>query len=249
MAAPSPRIGLTGWSLLIARAMLMLVLMLFCLPFYYLWRLLGLRRFWPRLFLSGIGRIAGIKLSIRGTPSRNALYLSNHVSWLDIPAIATASGSAFVAHDGLAANPILRWLCQMNDTVFVARYRRSSVSGQAEAIRFALDDVGAITLFPEGTTGDGESLLPFKSALLSAIEPLPEGVAVQPVLLLYREAHRIAWLGDEPGLDNFKRIVGSLRPVQVTAWFLEPLSGEALHNRKAMAAVAWTAIAERLQET
>lgn len=247
MTAPPPRrIGLTGWLLLTARVALMLVLLLLCLPFYYLWRMLGLRRFWPRVFLSGVGRIAGLRMTIAGTPRRNALYLANHVSWLDIPAIATASGSAFVAHDGLAANPVLRWLCRMNDTVFVARQRRSSVTGQAEAIRSALDDTGAITLFPEGTTGDGETLLPFKSALLSAIEPLPEGIVVQPVLLRYMQSERIVWLGEEPGLDNFKKIVGSLRTVHLNVWFMEPLSGAALHNRKTMSAAAWSAMADRL---
>lgn len=225
----------------------MLALLLACLPCYYLWRLLGLRRFWPRIFLAGTGRIVGMRLVVRGRPRRNALYLANHISWLDIPAIASASGSAFIAHDGLASNAALRWLCALNDTVFIARHRRSGVAGQVEAIRFALDDVGALTLFPEGTTGDGETLLPFKSALLSAIEPLPKGIAVQPVLLRYEDPHHVAWLGDEPGLENFKRIAGSLRPVRVTAWFMEPLLGEALADRKSMAAAAAAAIARQLR--
>jgi 1-acyl-sn-glycerol-3-phosphate acyltransferase len=247
MSAPSPTIGLVGWLLLIVRVLLMLALLLVCLPCYYLWRLLGLGRFWPRIFLSGIGRIVGMRLTVRGTPRQNALYLSNHVSWLDIPVIASASGSAFVAHDGLATNPVLRWLCRLNDTVFIARHRRTDVAGQASAIRLTLDDVGALTLFPEGTTSDGESLLPFKSALLSAIDPLPEGVAVQPVLLAYQDPRRIAWLGEEHGLDNFKRIAGSFRHVHVTAWFLEPLAGAALNDRKTMAAAASQAVAVQLQ--
>lgn len=225
----------------------MLALLLVCLPCYYLWRLLGLRRFWPRVFLAGIGWIAGMRTEVRGRPRRNALYLSNHVNWLDIPAIASASGSAFVAHDGLASNRVLKWLCALNDTVFIARHRRTDVAAQAEAIRYALDDVGALTLFPEGTTSDGESLLPFKSALLSSIDPLPDGVAVQPVLLQYENPRHVAWLGDEPGLENFKRIAGSLRAVRVTIWFLEPLSGEALADRKAMAAAAGDAIARLMR--
>jgi 1-acyl-sn-glycerol-3-phosphate acyltransferase len=225
----------------------MLALLLVCLPCYYISRLLGLSRLWPRMFLAGAGWIAGLRLTVQGEPHRNALYLANHVSWLDIPAIARTSGSAFVAHDGLATNPVLRWLCKLNDTVFIARHRRRGVAEQAEAIRIALDHTGAITLFPEGTTGDGETVLPFKSALLSAIEPLPEGIAVQPVLLEYERARDIAWLGEEPGLDNFKRIAGSFRPVHLTVWFLEPLCGPALRDRKAMAMAASEAIAARLQ--
>lgn len=220
----------------------MLALLLWCVPFYYIWRLLRLRRFWPRVFLAGVGRIAGLRTTIKGRPRRNALYIANHVSWLDIPAIAGASGSAFVAHDGLAANPFLRQLCEMNDTVFIARHRRETVAQQVAEIRQALDDTGALTLFPEGTTGDGVTLLPFKSALLSAIEPIPPGVSVQPVLLAYDEAPSIAWLGDEPGLANFIRLVGRWRPIGLTVHFLEPLAQEALASRKTMAAAAQTAI-------
>ena len=68
--------------------------------------------------------IAGLHLRIEGRPHKGALHLANHVSWLDIPALAHATGTAFVAHDGLAAFPFLKWLCEMNDTVFIARHDR-----------------------------------------------------------------------------------------------------------------------------
>lgn len=227
----------------------MIGLLLACIPLYYLWRLLRRPRLWPRVFLAGIGMIAGLQTSIRGTPRHGALFLANHVSWLDIPAIAVASGTAFVAHDGLAANPLMRQLCAMNDTVFVARHRRSSVAAQAQEVRHALNDTGALTLFPEGTTSDGVHLLPFKSALLSAIEPLPEGAVIQPVLLDYAEAERIAWLGDEPGLSNALRILARWRPVEVTLHFLDPLEGAALESRKTIAAAAHSAISAALRHS
>lgn len=237
-----------GWALIILRGMAMALLFMICLPFYYLWRLLALPRFWPRVFLGGVGKIVGLRLTIRGQPRHNALYIANHVSWLDIPAIAWACGSAFVGHDGLAQSRVFRHLCEMNDTVFIARHRRASVGAQAVQIRHALDDIGALTLFPEGTTSDGTGLLPFKSALLAAIDPLPEGVAVQPVLLKYGEVPNIAWVGDEPGFNNFTRIMGRWRAVELTLHFLEPLSGEALTNRKSMAAAAQASVAVALAQ-
>ena len=242
------RTGAFGGLLIAIRVISMIALLLACLPLYYLWRLLRRRRFWPRVFLAGIGMIAGLNLSVRGRPRRGALFLANHVSWLDIPAIATGSGTAFVAHDGLAANPLLRRLCAMNDTVFVARHRRTSVARQVEELRHALDDTGALTLFPEGTTGNGITLLPFKSALLSAIEPLPPGSVVQPVLLAYDKAEEIAWLGDEPGLRNACRILARWRPVHATLHFLEPREGAALENRKTIAAAAQAAINNAMQD-
>jgi 1-acyl-sn-glycerol-3-phosphate acyltransferase len=109
----------------------------------------------------------------------------------------------------------------------------------AEQVRTAIRDTGALAIFPEGTTSDGTGLLPFKSSLLSALEPVPQGVAVQPVLLDYgAEAAAIAWIGEEHGLDNFLRILARRRPVEVCVRFLPVLTGEALANRKTMAAAA-----------
>jgi 1-acyl-sn-glycerol-3-phosphate acyltransferase len=184
-----------------------------------------------------------------GQPARrSAFLLANHVSWIDIVALSGTSGTAFVAHDGLAGVPVLRWLCSLNDTVFIARHDRASVHRQVEQVRAAirLDGKGrggALTIFPEGTTSDGTGLLPFKSSLLSAFAPPPPGVAIQPVLLDYGpEPAAIAWVGEEPGLDNFLRILASERAVQLTIHFLPPLEGEALTNRKTIAAAAQAAI-------
>lgn len=223
--------------------------LLVCVPFHYLWRL-GLRwpggipRSWPRRFLGGVAWIAGADVRIEGRRAeRGTFLLANHVSWIDIPALAGVSGTAFVAHDGLAGIPLLRWLCAMNDTVFIARHDRRSVHAQVEQVRAAIAERGALAIFPEGTTSDGTGLLPFKSSLLSAFDPPPAGVAIQPVLFDYGpEAASVAWVGEERGLDNFLRILASAKPVELTIRFLSPLEGEALANRKTIAAAAQAAI-------
>lgn len=241
IAIARPRsISALGWLRIVLRLSAMLLLLLVCVPLYYLHRLLRLHNPWPRVFLGGVAWIAGVALAYRGGKvRRGAFLLANHVSWIDIPALAWASGTAFVAHDGLAAMPLLKTLCEMNDTVFIARHERRSVTKQIADVRTALSDTGALTIFPEGTTSDGTGLLPFKSSLLSAIEPIPEGIAIQPVLLDYgAEAAEIAWIGDEHGLDNFLRILARGRPVSLTLHFLEPLTGEELTNRKTIAATA-----------
>jgi lyso-ornithine lipid O-acyltransferase len=229
---------------IIVRVAAMILLLLICVPLYYLWPLLGLANPWPRRFLGGIARIAGVRVRTEGTrASGGEFLLVNHVSWIDIPAISAASGTRFVAHDGLASMPLLRWLCAMNGTVFVARYQRASIRSQIEQVRAALQGKGALTIFPEGTTSDGTGLLRFKSSLLSALDPVPQGVAVQPVLLDYGpEAADVAWIGEEHGLDNFKRILARAKPVEITVRFLPPLQGAALANRKTIAAAAREAI-------
>lgn len=247
-----PPISFQGRLRITVRIAGMLLLLVACLPLRYAWALAGARHNpWPRRFLGGIARIAGIRIVLSGEQARpGAILVANHVSWIDIPALAGASGTAFVAHDGLAAVPALRWLCAMNDTVFVARHDRAGVAQQVAQVREAIRDTGALTIFPEGTTGDGTGVLPFKSSLLSAIEPVPPGIAVQPVLLDYgREAADIAWVGEEDGIANFHRILARPRPLLLTIRFLPPLAGEALAGRKAMASAARAAIMAALAET
>ncbi|WP_170002143.1 lysophospholipid acyltransferase family protein [Pseudopontixanthobacter vadosimaris] len=240
---------LLGWVLAAIRLAAILLLLLICVPLHYLWRALGLGRFWPRLFLGSVGTVLGLRIRIFGQPQRAALLVSNHVTWLDILALARTSGSAFVAHDGLAGFPVLKWLCAMNDTVFIARERPTSVAEQAEDIRRALMEAAPLTIFPEGTTSDGTGLLPFKSALFSACVPLPRANPLQPVLLAYQDVPEVAWIGEEAGADNFRRMLMRLRPVRLDVHFLDPLSGDALADRKAMSKASREALLQAMAAT
>lgn len=233
-------LSLAAWSKVILRIAAMVALLLICVPFFYICRLLALKNPWPRYFLGGVAMIAGVQIEPRGQRAAGPVFLiANHVSWIDIPALSWVTGTAFVGHDGLAAMPLLKTLCEMNDTVFIARHDRSSIAQQVEAVRTAMAETHALTIFLEGTTSDGTGLLPFKSSLLSAFEPLPSGIAVQPVLLDYGEkAADIAWVGEEHGLDNFVRILARSRPIALTMTFLPLLSGPQLENRKTIAQAA-----------
>ena len=247
---PRPRaeaaaITFIGRLRIAVRLFAMVLLLGACVGFHYVWRLLRLHNPWPRIFLGGVAWLAGVEVRVIGERTRKgAFLLANHVSWMDIPVIAAACGSAFVGHDGLAGHPLLRWLCRMNDTVFIARHDRASVARQVAQVREAIRDTGALTIFPEGTTSDGTGLLPFKSSLLSALDPVPPGIVVQPVWLDYGPGvARIAWTGEEPGLDNFLRILARAHPIEARVHFLPTLSGDALASRKTMAAAAREAIA------
>jgi 1-acyl-sn-glycerol-3-phosphate acyltransferase len=205
----------------------------------------GQRELIPPLFLGFMGRMAGLRVRTEGTPRPGALFLANHLSWLDILGLAGASRAIFVAHSGLTVHGGLKWLCDQNRTVFITRHQRGSVAEQVGQVRGALG-AHPVTIFPEGTTSDGTALLPFKSSLLSAVEPLAESVPIQPVALDYADAPGIAWFGSEPGLANVRRILARPGRVELTIRFLEPLAGEALANRKTMTAAAQAAIAAAL---
>jgi len=206
---------------------------------------IGRRSLIPPHFLRAIGWLAGLRVRRKGRPASGKLLLvANHTSWLDILALAGASRSAFVAQGGLAGHRFLKWLCEQNDTLFISRDRRGTVAGQVALLREALAR-RRMTIFPEGTTSDGTALLPFKSALLSAVENAGD-VTVQPVALDYEDAPAIAWHGAETGGANVLRILARTRPIRVTARFLPPLAGPELADRKAMAAAAQQRIGEAL---
>jgi 1-acyl-sn-glycerol-3-phosphate acyltransferase len=210
-------------------------------PIHLVVRLAGWPWLVPPTYLCGLGWLAGLRFEVEGKPRPHALLLANHLSWLDIMALAAASRTAFVAHSGLTVSPPLKWLCDQNGTVFITRDRRHTVAEQVAQVREALGE-RRLTIFPEGTTSDGREMLPFKSALLSALEDLPAGIPVQPVALAYDDAEAIAWIGAEPGLRNAATILSRTHPVHLTLRFLPPLAGPALADRKAMAASARASI-------
>ncbi len=232
------------------RAVLLGMALLVSVPLHFLIRPIVRHSPVPRFFLGLVARIVGARVEIVGTPlRRNAFLISNHVSWLDIPALAGASGTAFVAKAEVASVPVLGWLCRLNHTVFVQRESRLDVAAQINALSQALEDNHCVAVFPEGTTTDGLSLLPFKSAMLKVLEPPPPGLLVQPVLLDYGAlAPVIGWVGDEDGLANTLRILARPRTFPLRICFLEPFSPEDFPGRKAVAAEARRRIAEALDQ-
>ncbi|WP_242404945.1 lysophospholipid acyltransferase family protein [Novosphingobium sp. MBES04] len=245
--APWPRPPLLGWPLIALRIGALVVSLILAVAAYYVFALFTRHNPAPPLFLRTLGAIAGLRLRVKGTlPGRGetAIFLSNHMSWLDIPALAGTTGCAFVAHDGLSVFAPLRRLCEMNDTVFIARHDRRSVAQQADQVRTALAETGSLTLFPEGTTSDGRGLLPFKSSLLSPLESDLAHVAIHPVWLDYGpQPEKVAWVGDEPGLGNALRILARTRPIPVTVHILPALTREERTSRKTIAQAARAHIA------
>ena len=203
------------------------------------------------LFLRYAGRISGARVRKIGTPlRRDVFFIANHVSWIDILSLAGASGTAFVAKAELAEVPVVGWLSRLNRTVFVKREHRLGVAQQINLLREALADNWSVTVFPEGTTTDGQSLLPFKTSMLSVLEPPPPGVMVQPVLIDYGAVGEdIGWIGDESGVNNAKRVLSRKGSFELRMHFLEPFSPEEFRGRKAIGARARAAIEAALLTT
>lgn len=244
------RLNLAEQARFAARAVALVLALLVFVPLHYLYRLLRYGSPFPMLFLRTAGWICGARVERIGTPlRRDVFFIANHVSWVDILVLAGASGTAFVAKHELSEVPIIGWLCSLNRTVFVKRENRMGVADQINALREALADNWSVTVFPEGTTTDNRSLLPFKTSLLSMLEPPPPGVLVQPVMLDYGEAgEEIGWIGEESGLNNARRVLARRGSFRVRIHFLEPFCPSAHSGRKAIGARARAEIEAALIE-
>ena len=247
-AGTPPAIDVRGKLRITLRAAGLLLALLLTVPLHYLWRLVRVPSPWPQLFLGWAARLAGARVSRVGTPrKRDVFYISNHLSWIDILGIAGQSGTAFVAKQEIRDAPVVGWLSTLNRTVFVKRENRLGVAEQINLLRDALEDNWSVTVFPEGTTTDGQSLLPFKTPMLRVLEPPPPGVMVQPVMLDYGDAGEdISWIGQERGLDNAKRVLARKGSFRLDVHFLEPFHPRDFPGRKIAAAESRRRIEEAL---
>ena len=139
-------------------------------------------------------RIMGLKVRVVGKPAtaRPALFVSNHVSYLDIPVLGSVMPVAFVAKAEVAQWPVYGWLAKLQRTVFVDRRRKTTLQ-QRDSLHARLAAGDALVLFPEGTSNDGNRILPFRSALLSVAEAAAaeRPLAIQPVSIAYTSVNGV----------------------------------------------------------
>jgi len=209
------------------------LLFLACLPPHLLSKLLFRRSRWPRRFLGAAASICGAHVRTVGDPVRpSSLLVANHVSWLDILVLGGATGCAFVSKDSLG-HGLIHWLADQNATLYVKREHRKGARDQAAMIARALDGEKAVALFPEGTTGPGDALLPFRPTLLEAAAYAGGQVAIRPVAIDYGAAQTEVGWWHEPGKDNILRVLGRRGRLPVTVRLLHPVPHS---DRKTLAA-------------
>ena len=194
-------------------------------------------------------RTMGLALRASGTPRPGAtLLVANHVSWLDIAAIhAVAPHARFVSKADVLAWPLLGWLIRNAGTLFIERERKRDALRVVHQIAESLQAGETVAVFPEGTTTDGRTLLPFHANLLHAA--VTTGTPVQPVALRYADAaHAISpaaeYIGDTSLLQSLWR-VASARGLAVHVELL-PAQGTRHADRRALALALREQIAARI---
>lgn len=221
-------------------------LLLLYVPPHVLTKLLTGSSRWPQRFLRAVAYVVGVRPCVEGAAVQpHSFLIANHVSWLDIIVMAATTGTAFVSKAEIKASPLIGWLADQNNTVYVDRSDRAGVADQIRDIAAELETAQPLTVFPEGTTSNGRELLPFRTTLLHAVAPPPPNAIIRPVALDYGEAvDGIVWVGGEPGIENALRVLGRKGTLPVTVRLLAPLPPT--DNRKHLAKAAHDAIAAAL---
>ena len=158
------------------------------------------------------------------------LLISNHASWQDILLLGGTMPVSFVAKSDVADWPVIGTLAKLGGTLFIDRTRRQAAGTTKNEMQERLEAGGSIVLFPEGTTNDGNQVLPFKSSLFGAsqLEINGQPVKVQPVSIAYQKVWGLpmsrarrtlfAWPGDIGfGAHLWRNLISG--PLDVTIHF------------------------------
>lgn len=219
------------------RTVLIVLWVLLLLPFALLLYFSDQNRLRARLvhvFYVGMCHILSIRIMQKGSVSkaRPLLIISNHISYLDIFVLGAAARMSFTPKHDVRSWPVIGFLCVLADCVFVER-KPSQMQEAREAMQKRLNAGRAVCIFPEGTTGNGRDVAPFKSGFFSLTELVD--MPVQPISIIYTHlasqpltealCEHVAWVGDATFFDHFWRVLG-YRSLNVTL-VIHPLQSAA----------------------
>jgi 1-acyl-sn-glycerol-3-phosphate acyltransferase len=248
-----PRIA--GGALVLWRLLTFIVWTLLCAPVQAV--LLALpghaKARLPLLYWAGCCWCLGLRVRVIGAPIARGLpvvFVSNHSSWMDIPALGACLPAAFIAKGEVGRWPVISIIARLGRTVYVSRRARGAARENADIAR-RLGEGDSLILFPEGTTSDGARVMPFRSAFLAVAESDQPHI-LQPVSIVYdeigflpvRRADRalFAWFGDMDLASHFARI-GRHRGLRVTIELHPPVDAASVLTRKQLATTVWRQVA------
>jgi 1-acyl-sn-glycerol-3-phosphate acyltransferase len=230
-------------------------------------QMLGIRFGWdiihhlPVLFHRILLKLFNVRVIEKGTPPGDAptLVVANHVSWLDIPVIGSVHPLSFIAKSEIEGWPVVGLFAKLQRSVFIDRQRRKATAEVNDALAHRLVKGEVIVLFAEGTTSDGNRLLPFRSSLVGAAQTAlmhdsVEQVFLQPLAIAYvrrdglpitrRDRPFIAWYGDMDLAPHLKLFLEG-HPIDVVVTWGEPIPFNG--NRKQATAAAESAVRKALK--
>lgn len=223
-------------------------------------------RTFPHWYHRQVCRLLGIRINVVGEVVRDrpVLLVANHTTWLDIPVLSAVAPVSFVAKKEVGSWPFVSTLARLQRTVFVDRTRRTAVGETAGEIVGRLARGDTIVLFAEGTSSDGNRVLPFMTSLFAAAKPstgeadaAPDAV-VQPLSAVYTRLHglplgradrpRVSWFGDMEMRGHAWELLKA-GPLDVEIRVGEPVPLSSFADRKQLARHSEAQVREQVVRT
>ena len=212
-----------------------------------------LARAFPNWYHRQVCRLLGVTIHCHGAVAGDlpVLLVSNHISWLDIIVLSAVAPVSFVAKSEVSTWPFISWLAKLQGTIFINRENRLGAGRSAREIMVRLRAGENIVVFAEGTSSDGNSVLPFKTSLFAAAKPrgpdahaLQHGIYVQSVSIAYthqqglalcrRGRPIVAWYGDMDIASHAWELL-KRGPLDVSVRIGAPVELETFKDRKDLA--------------
>ncbi|SDY92831.1 lyso-ornithine lipid acyltransferase [Jannaschia faecimaris] len=255
---PAPRVSFLGWGRVVLRGTALFVVVFGCLLLLLAVRLVerplhGMSRPWTPWVTQGVCitglRILGLRRDVRGAVMKGTgAVVANHASWLDIFVLNASKRIYFVAKSEVAGWPGIGWLARATGTVFIRRDPREA-KAQQKVFEERLGAGHRLLFFPEGTSTDGQRIIPFKTTLFAAFRSggLPGDMQVQPVTLAYHApegtpATFYGWWGDQSFAAHMLTMLAAPRHGWVDVIYHSPLVVSDFADRKELARAAETAV-------
>ena len=181
--------------------------------------------------------VANIRVKVTGTPTQEpALWVCNHISWMDVLILAGDHTLDFIAKTEVASWPLIGGLVQKAGTLFVDRSNKFQAYRSLPELQRRIKSGTPVVVFPEGTTSDGQTTLPFKPMFYQAA--VRENLLVQPISLRYERpdgqlSDALPFIDDDDFFTSLMRIVKEPKTI-AHVHYLAPMTAAEWH-RKSMA--------------
>jgi lyso-ornithine lipid O-acyltransferase len=217
----------------------------------------------PRLWHNGLCKVFGLKIKRVGhalDPRKQpVMFIANHISYLDILAMGSKLEASFVAKNDLATWPIFGYISTMQQTAFISRNPKDALK-ERNSLQSYLKAGKSIILFPEGTTGYGDHVLPFKSSLFALaldhhltdgrllIQPFTIRVVPKPGPEGKASADAYTWPFDDdtPMVTHLKRFANGIGCV-LELIYHEPIKPSDYNDRKILCRLTQTMVTDGLK--
>ena len=185
------------------------------------------KRFMFSRMTTGMLFLFKVRLKVTGKiPKPPYILMSNHISYLDIVVIASLTGTPFVAKREVRDWPIIGWIAELYGGLFINREKRSDVMRFPELLANRINKGGSIAIFPEGTSTNGQEVLPFYSSLFQW--PAKNEFPIHTCSISYRTGNPektpasqfVCWWGDMDFMPHYRALL-NLHRIHATIHFSE----------------------------